>query len=169
MKKTILFLLVCVSINAISFTESAETLKFTKLEKFNLSQTQLKVLKKSNLSIYQIKGEYAYPGKGYIFYAAKTPRGGLLIKVLNSSSKTNPENVIVPINELPFEVTGIGTVMEYCSCGSNIIDSDGDACHQYQVSANNFGCGGGCTGDNQGRSCSFTQFDTDTGQITNHI
>lgn len=164
MKKTILFLVVCLSIGALSFGEKPETLKFKKLAKFKLDKTQLKVMTKANLPIYQIKDGYAYPGKGSVFYATKTAKGGRFIIVLNEKSKIKGDYLELNLDALPFEVTEVGDIMEYCSCGSNISATDGDHCQQYQLSDNSLQCGGGCEGDNQGRSCSYTRFDTRTGK-----
>lgn len=169
MKKVVLLLLVFAGIAAMSFAEDVKTVKFKKLDKFKLSEKQSKAMKKTNLNIYQIKGGYAYPGKGTTFYAATTSKGGKLILVLDSNPKITTDFIEVSMNELPFEVTGIGVLMEYCSCGSNLIATEGDACHQFQVNANTIGCGGGCTGENLGKSCSFTVFDTETGVITTYI
>ena len=84
--------------------------------------------------------------------------------VLNANSKTTPDHLELKVRELPFEVTVVGVIMEYCSCGSNIMPSEGDNCQQYAVSAYSVQCGGGCTGENQGSSCSYTLFDTRTGK-----
>jgi len=101
-------------------------------------------------------------GKVKFFYAAKTSKGGQFIIVLNSKAKF--ENIELIISELPFEITEVGVVMEYCSCGSNTMPTDGDNCQQYALSAYSIQCGGGCTGDNQGSTCSYTRFDTRTGK-----
>jgi hypothetical protein len=44
----------------------------------------------------------------------------------------------------------------YCSCGSNAMWTSGDNCQPVEHS-DGWHCEGGCLGENQGKTCSFTQ------------
>ena len=103
------------------------------------------------------------PKKGYSFYLTKNTVGSDVIFVLNNVPGKKPSDQFT-VTSLPFSIIGEGTIMVYCSCGMNLVDVIGDFCQHYQTSSG-ISCGGACEGDNDGKSCSVTTFNTETGEI----
>lgn len=136
---------------------------FTRIADYSLNANQLKNAKQAQLGRVSFKGNRMIPKNGYSFYLTKNPQGSDVIFVLNNVPGKKPAGQFT-VTSLPFSIIGEGTVMVYCSCGMNLVDTTGDFCQHYQTSSG-ISCGGACEGDNEGKSCSVTTFNTETGEI----
>jgi hypothetical protein len=161
MKKTF-FLLLLFLIPSISFAQkksSMEEMRRTGL--ISLSPEVVKKIPKAKLpKTIKLTANGLIPQKGYTFYG-KTPY--FFVFSLEEFRALDEDDVgkisvhfrylgTIPIGDPP---QGIGLI--YCSCGSNVSETEGDDCDALP-SEGDLKCLGECRGENAGQKCGFTQF-----------
>ncbi|MBK8506684.1 MAG: hypothetical protein IPL46_33560 [Saprospiraceae bacterium] len=136
---------------------------FTRIASHSLSANQLKQVKNAQIGKISLQGSRMTLKKEFNFYLTRNTLGADVLFILNNAPGKKPSDQFT-VTSLPFSIISEGTIMVYCSCGMNLVDIIGDYCQHYQTSSG-ISCGGACEGDNKGKSCSVTSFNTETGEI----
>lgn len=154
--------------NSINYLKSEgvndNTIKLDKVAFLELNDVELNHVKKSPVwRNFTQEGSQIKAKSGFHIVTGKMKNGGKLSVILKNQKNDKNSIDFTPyfsiVSETPHFIL-------YCSCGSNVSHSTGDGCFTYATAGSGLVCGGQCSGDNAGSTCSFTILNLVTGQTT---
>ena len=161
-----LFCLFFVTSNARGNSIYNKVVKLKRTTSYTLTAQELRNMAKAPFkSQFIIEGNKIRASQNHTLYLGKHPKNGNMLFFLETQPGTKSKEFLdvdlTPFFEIVLEYVNF---VWYCSCGSNTTSQDGDNCMRYETSSG-VHCGGGCTGDQTGKSCSNTVFNINTGEI----